>query len=114
MYVVNNLMSGGIQHPAGRLRLQPSDQQLRQTQVVQTDCVREWPTIAFHELDGPSVVLHDPAQHVEVLLAGAVWVIAFPAHIHPFPMVAPSIHLPTDIDCVQPVRARMTLLVRRW
>src|SRR6201999_3529818 len=79
--VVDNLMCDRVQQARRRLRLQSRDQQLRQTPFVQADRVREWSLFTLDKLNYPSVVRDGVPQTVEVLVDGAVRVVALPAHV---------------------------------
>ncbi len=82
--VVDNLMCDRVQQARRRLGLQSSDQQFRQTTFVQADRVRERSLFILDELNYPSVVRDSVPQTVQVLVDGAVRVVALPAHARAF------------------------------
>lgn len=77
--VVDNLMCGRIQQASRCPRLHPSHQQLRQADLVQADRVSERSSIALDKLNCPPVVLDRVPQNVQVLINGAVGIVALPA-----------------------------------
>jgi len=78
--VGNRVMRHRVQQARRGLRWQPRDQQLGQAQVGQADRVREWAFLTLDVLNGPPVVGDDLPQGVQVVIGGAVGVVALPAH----------------------------------
>ena len=70
-----------------RGRRYTGDQQFGPAPVVQPDRVGEWVSVTFDVLHRPTVLEHLRAQHVGVVLAGGVRVVAHPAHEPHLPVV---------------------------
>ena len=82
--VVDNLMCDRVQQARRRLRLQSSNQQFRQTPLVEANRVRERSLFTLDKLNYPSVVRDGVPQTVQVLVGRAMRVVALPAHARTF------------------------------
>jgi hypothetical protein len=87
-----------VQRPRRTPRWEACCQKFGQPVAGQADRVSEWHPIALDVLHRPATLEHGLAQFGEVLLCGAIRVVALPAHRRsPFVVLAATMHAGSDI-----------------